>query len=179
MINRRPAKSPRLTRPPWWSVRVKSGAVWLTSRRGMWSSTAAGQASVGNQSALWSLQNLRRLEGVPLMSEQTNKSVGEIEADIAVTRARLASTIDELAVRAQPKEIARRQADSAMVKLNEATHTPTGELRIERIVAMVAAVVALVGLVVWRRTRDCLRAGRAAADPDAARPRPGLARGRD
>ena len=60
------------------------------------------------------------------MSEQTNKSVGEIEADIAATRARLASTIDELAVRAQPKEIARRQADSAMVKLNEATHTPTG-----------------------------------------------------
>jgi hypothetical protein len=41
-----------------------------------------------------------------------------------------------------------------MVKLNEATHTPTGELRIERIVAVVAAVVALVGLVVWRRTRD-------------------------
>ncbi len=88
------------------------------------------------------------------MSEQTNKSVGEIEADIAATRARLASTIDELAVRAQPKEIARRQADSAMVKLNEATHTPTGELRIERIAAVVAAVVALVGLVVWRRTRD-------------------------
>ena len=72
------------------------------------------------------------------MSEQTNKSVGEIEADIATTRARLASTIDELAVRAQPKEIARRQADSAMVKLNEATHTPTGQLRIERIVAVVA-----------------------------------------
>ena len=81
------------------------------------------------------------------------QSVGEIEADIAATRARLASTIDELAVRAQPKEIARRQADSAKVKLNEATHTPTGELRIERIAAVVAAVVALVGLVVWRRTR--------------------------
>jgi hypothetical protein len=87
------------------------------------------------------------------MSEQSKQSVGDIEAEIAATRARLASTIDELAVRAQPKEIARRQAESAKVKLNEATHTPTGELRVERIAAVVAAVVALVGLVVWRRTR--------------------------
>lgn len=76
-----------------------------------------------------------------------------IEADIEATRARLAGTVDELAVRMHPKEIARRSADDAKTKLREATTTPDGKLRVERLAAVGAAVAALLGVIVWRRTR--------------------------
>ncbi len=78
----------------------------------------------------------------------------EIEAEIAVTRARLTSTVDELMVRAQPKEIVRRQGESAKVAFYGATHTPDGELRSERVAGVLAALSALfvlVGLVRRRR----------------------------
>jgi hypothetical protein len=78
----------------------------------------------------------------------------EIEAEIAVTRARLTSTVDELMVRAQPKEIVRRQGESAKVAFYDATHTPDGELRSERVAGVLAALSALfvlVGLVRRRR----------------------------
>ena len=39
------------------------------------------------------------------MTEQPNKSVSDLESDIAKSRERLAATIDELAFRAQPKNI--------------------------------------------------------------------------
>lgn len=80
------------------------------------------------------------------MGEQTSTSPDAIEAEIAATRARLASTIDELAVRTQPREIARRQAESAKARFVETTHTPDGDLRAERIGAMVAASAVLLGL---------------------------------
>ena len=86
------------------------------------------------------------------MSEQ-DKSVQQIEADIAASRTRLAGTIDELTTRAQPKEIARRQADSAKSSFMAATHTPEGDLRIERIGAAAGALVALVAAVVVLRRR--------------------------
>lgn len=85
------------------------------------------------------------------MGEQTttsSQSADAIEAGIAATRAHLASTIDELAVRAKPTEIARRQAESTKARFIAATHTPEGELRVERIGAMAAAAAVLVGLVV-------------------------------
>jgi len=87
------------------------------------------------------------------MSEESTKSVSDIESDIAATRARLASTIDELAVRAQPKEIARRQLESAKVKLDAAIRTPEGDIRVERVGAVAAAVAAIVVLVAWLRRR--------------------------
>ena len=87
------------------------------------------------------------------MGEQTVTSLAAIEAEIVETRARLASTIDELAVRAQPKEIARRQAESAKVKLIGATHTPEGDLRVERVGAIAAGSAVLLGLVILRRHR--------------------------
>ena len=80
------------------------------------------------------------------MGEQSKSSLDAIEAEIAATRVRLAGTIDELALRAKPKEIARRQAESTKAKLFEATHTPEGDLRLERIGAIAAAAVVLVGL---------------------------------
>ena len=85
------------------------------------------------------------------MADQTSTSslsADAIEAEIAATRAHLASTIDELAVRAQPREIARRQAESAKSKLDEATHTPEGDLRVERIGALAAVSAVVLALVV-------------------------------
>ena len=90
------------------------------------------------------------------MAEQTSRSsqsADAIEAEIAVTRAHLATTIDELAVRAQPREIARRQAESTKAKVIEATHTPEGDLRVERVGAVAAATALLLGLVILLRRR--------------------------
>ena len=81
------------------------------------------------------------------------KSVQQIEAEIAAARDRLAGTVDELHARTAPKEIARRQAESAKARFTEATRTPTGELRTERVAALVAAAVALIGVGVFRRRR--------------------------
>ena len=90
------------------------------------------------------------------MGEQTatsSQSVDAIEAEIAATRARLATTIDELAVRAQPKEIARRQAESVKVKVMDATHTPEGDLRVERVGAVAAASALILALVILLQRR--------------------------
>jgi hypothetical protein len=85
------------------------------------------------------------------MDEQTSRSSQSpdaIEAEIAETRARLAGTIDELAVRARPTEIARRQAASAKARFIEATHTPEGDLRVERVGAVAAGAAVLLVLAI-------------------------------
>ena len=82
------------------------------------------------------------------MGEQTNTSPDAIEAEIDTVRAHLASTIDELAVRARPKEIARRQAGAAKASFVEATHTPEGELRMERVGAILASSAVLLVLAI-------------------------------
>ncbi|MBE7372044.1 DUF3618 domain-containing protein [Dermacoccus barathri] len=77
------------------------------------------------------------------------KTAKQIEAELAASRSRLAGTIDELAFRAQPKEIAKRQSESARLALTDATRTADGDLRQDR-VAMglggVGAFMLLVGL---------------------------------
>src|SRR5450759_3937621 len=60
-------------------------------------------------------------------AEQTNLSPDAIEAEIVETRAHLASTIDELTIRTRPREIVRRQKESAKAKFVDATHTPKGD----------------------------------------------------
>ncbi|XAS77828.1 DUF3618 domain-containing protein [Dermatophilaceae bacterium Sec6.4] len=79
----------------------------------------------------------------------------DIEADLAASRERLASTIDELAFRAQPKEIARRGAEDVKLKVNAATRTPDGNLATDKIgyaVGGIGAVSLLLGLI--RRARS-------------------------
>jgi hypothetical protein len=80
-------------------------------------------------------------------------SPDEIEAEIATTRAHLASTIDELTIRAQPREIVRRRKESAKARFVDATHTPEGDLRVERIgsIAAAGAAVLLVLAILHRR----------------------------
>ena len=77
------------------------------------------------------------------------KTAKQIEAELAASRSRLAGTIDELAFRAQPKEIAKRQTESARLALTDATRTADGDLRQDR-VAMglggVGAFMLIVGL---------------------------------
>ncbi|MEO5747014.1 MAG: DUF3618 domain-containing protein [Ornithinibacter sp.] len=76
-----------------------------------------------------------------------------LEQDIQATRARLEGTVNELAYRAKPQVIAQRQAQGLKLKLDSATHTDDGELRIERIAAVVAAAVAVVVAVGLLRRR--------------------------
>jgi MYXO-CTERM domain-containing protein len=86
------------------------------------------------------------------MSQAT--SAAAVEQEIRAARARLEGTVNELAYRAQPKVIVERQIQGLRAKLDAATHTPSGDLRVERIGAVVAAAVALVvvaGLVRRRR----------------------------
>ncbi len=84
---------------------------------------------------------------------QAGKSIEDIENEIAATRQRLAATVDELAYRAQPKQIALRQKESARAAFTSATQTPDGQLRMERIAALavVGAVLVLIGLRARRK----------------------------
>lgn len=85
------------------------------------------------------------------MSE--TRSIAQIEADISVARERLSRTVDELAVRAQPKEIARRQTESLKLKAKSAVSTPTGELNTELLAKVAGAVVGSVVLLMMARKR--------------------------
>ncbi|MDQ1288151.1 MAG: hypothetical protein QG622_1716 [Actinomycetota bacterium] len=76
-----------------------------------------------------------------------------LEEVIAERRASLAATIDELVVRAHPKEVARRSVADAKDRAWAFARTPGGELRTERLAAVAGAAVVLVGLVVVLRTR--------------------------
>ncbi len=77
-----------------------------------------------------------------------------IERVIDERRRRLAGTVDELVVRAHPKEIARRGAADVTQRARDAVSTPDGQLRPERLAAVAAAVVVVVVLVVVSRRRS-------------------------
>jgi hypothetical protein len=82
------------------------------------------------------------------MSDTKARTAEQIEADIAATRARLASTVDELVDRANPKNVALRQVEQAKAQVFD----ERGQLRTEKIVAVAGAVVGVVGvLLVIRR----------------------------
>jgi hypothetical protein len=100
----------------------------------------------------------------PTSSTPPSDDPAAIEADIEATRARLADTVDELAVRIHPKTLVQRTKDDARlqvqqateqarVQLHDAVYAPDGTPRTERLAAVGAALVALIGLVVWRRVR--------------------------
>jgi hypothetical protein len=80
-------------------------------------------------------------------------SVSELEAQIESARARLQTTVEQLAVRAQPKEIVRRQTASARAGLVGSVRTPDGALRMDRVAVAAAAVVAFLGLILVGRRR--------------------------
>ena len=78
-------------------------------------------------------------------------SIAALEAEVAARRQRLASTIDELTRKAAPKAIFQRQSEAAKARFADVATTPEGELRIERLAAVVVVVVVLGGFVIYRR----------------------------
>jgi Protein of unknown function (DUF3618) len=89
------------------------------------------------------------IRSVPLEPNRGPKSPAELEADIESTRERLAGTIDAIADRVAPANVARRAVDRLRAQFVE----PDGELRMQRVLIVAAGVVLVVGLAVWRRTR--------------------------
>jgi len=74
-----------------------------------------------------------------------------LEKIIDDRRRRLSETVDELVVRAHPKEIARRSADDARERAVGFVTDEQGQPRYERIAAAAVAAVLLVVIVVVRR----------------------------
>jgi hypothetical protein len=85
-----------------------------------------------------------------------SRSPADIEAELTATRERLASTVDTLLERVQPKAIAARGAER--VKL--LVLTPNGRPRTKRIAAAAVVLAAVCGLVLarrWGATRHATR----------------------
>jgi hypothetical protein len=74
-----------------------------------------------------------------------------LEKIIDDRRRHLAQTVDELVVRAHPKEIARRSAEDARQRAVGFAVDEQGQVRYERVAAAATALVLLVVVVVVRR----------------------------
>ena len=85
------------------------------------------------------------------MSE--NPSVARLEAEVVGRRERLGRTIDQLVETASPKNVLQREVESVKARFADAVQTPEGELRVERIAAVVAVVAVVGGVVAWRVVR--------------------------
>lgn len=83
----------------------------------------------------------------------TTLSIPALEAEIAARRDRLATTIEELTHRVSPKTILHRQTEAAKARFADVATTPEGDLRVERVAAVVAVVAVVGGLLVYRRLR--------------------------
>jgi hypothetical protein len=75
------------------------------------------------------------------------RSPEEIERDIEATRARLVTSIDELADRVSPKNVAKRGVQKARLIVVDESGAP----RTSRLAAIGAVVAAVAGIVLWRR----------------------------
>jgi uncharacterized protein DUF3618 len=85
------------------------------------------------------------------MSQGT--SIASLEAEVVARRERLARTVDELVGKATPKAIFRRQTEAARARFADVATTPEGELRVERLAAVVAVVAVVGGIVAYRTLR--------------------------
>ena len=77
------------------------------------------------------------------------RTPAEIEAEIERTRQRLAGTVDAIADRVNPANVARRGAESAKAQVVD----ERGQVRTGRAAGIAAAAVAVVALIAWRRNR--------------------------
>jgi len=81
------------------------------------------------------------------------RSPADLELAIEVKRAQLAATIDELSLRARPREIARRGLAGLAAKARGAVATPDGQVRTERVGAVAGAAFVVGVALVWVRVR--------------------------
>ncbi|NHA67505.1 DUF3618 domain-containing protein [Phycicoccus flavus] len=85
------------------------------------------------------------------MSEQ--KTIPELEAEVVARRERLARTVDQLVETANPKNILAREVEKAKARWADVAQTPEGELRVERLAAVVAVVAVVGGALAFRAWR--------------------------
>jgi hypothetical protein len=76
-----------------------------------------------------------------------------LQRDIERRQAQLAATVDELTTRVHPRTVLRTGQDSLRRRARGAVVAEDGQLRVERVVAVVSAAVALVGAMLWRSGR--------------------------
>ena len=77
------------------------------------------------------------------------RTPAEIEAEIERTRVRLAGTVDAIAERVKPANVARRGIEAARAQVMD----ERGELRPDRVAVIAVVVVAGVGLLSRRHSR--------------------------
>jgi hypothetical protein len=76
-----------------------------------------------------------------------------LQRDIERRQAELAATVDELTTRVHPRTVLRTGQDSLQRKARAAVVADDGQPRVERIVAVASAVVAVIGALLWRSGR--------------------------
>lgn len=87
------------------------------------------------------------------MGSAAGASPEQIEAEIAETRRRLAHTVDEIADRVSPANVATRGVARVKAMAYVATHTPDGRLDTRRIALAGAAVGTFALLIVVGKVR--------------------------
>lgn len=89
------------------------------------------------------------------MSEAKDKqpSPDEIRAEIADRQQQLAQSVDELTARTSPKALVDQGKARATSAARDAVYSDDGSLRVERIAVVAGAVIVLVGLRLWLRSR--------------------------
>ncbi len=90
-------------------------------------------------------------DGTAVAAPAPPVSIPDLEAEISARRERLAQTIDELTYRVSPKTIINRQTEAAKARFADVATTPEGDLRVERIAAVVAVVAVVGGWLIYRR----------------------------
>ena len=79
------------------------------------------------------------------------RSTDQIEAEIEEARERLAGTVDEIAERVKPANIANNAKESARAQVVD---PQTGAVRTGRVAAVAGVVAFYVALKIWRVRRD-------------------------
>jgi hypothetical protein len=82
------------------------------------------------------------------MSEIDSLTPAQIETDIEATRLRLASTVDAIAERVSPANVAHRAVD----RLKAQVVDDQGSLRKDRVAIIGGVGLAVIGLMIWRRS---------------------------
>ena len=82
-------------------------------------------------------------------SDKPDRHPEEIKAEIEQTQLRLANTVDDIADRVAPKNVAARAQSSLKAQVIDPETGP----RYPRIGAVAGVVIAIVGLKVWRSRR--------------------------
>lgn len=89
------------------------------------------------------------LEAQPARVTPAPQTPAEIEAEIERTRERLAGTVDAIADRVKPANVAKRSVDG----LKHQVVDEDGNLRVARVAVLAVVVAGVTGLVIWRRSR--------------------------